>query len=60
MDKVNRVDVDLVKNVMQIHAVAGAGRVVTQGDCARTVRSWFANLEPCLVAMEEACSAAHY
>src|SRR5260370_41191916 len=60
MDKITRVGVDLAKNVMQVHAVDGAGRVVVRKAIARErFVSWFANLEPCLVAME-ACSAAHY
>ena len=60
MDKITRVGVDLAKNVMQIHAVDGAGRVVVRKAIARQrFLSWFANLEPRLVAME-ACSAAHY
>jgi transposase len=60
MDKIIRVGVDLAKNVMQIHAVDGTGRVVVRKAIARErFVSWFANLEPCLVAME-ACSAAHY
>ncbi|REE18494.1 transposase [Paraburkholderia sp. BL23I1N1] len=60
MDKITRVGVDLAKNIMQIHAVDGAGHVVVRKAIARErFMSWFANLEPCLVAME-ACSAAHY
>ncbi|MEM5332150.1 IS110 family transposase [Paraburkholderia sp. JHI2823] len=60
MDKITRVGVDLAKNVMQIHAVDSAGRVVVRKAIRREqFVSWFANLEPCLVAME-ACSAAHH
>jgi transposase len=60
MDRITRVGVDLAKNVMQIHAVDGAGRVVARKAIARErFVNWFANLEPCLVAME-ACSGAHY
>ncbi|MGF6782161.1 transposase [Paraburkholderia sp. GAS334] len=60
MDKITRVGVDLAKNVMQVHAVDDAGRVVVRKAIARNrLLSWFANLKPCLVAME-ACSAAHY
>ncbi|EUC12524.1 transposase IS111A/IS1328/IS1533 [Burkholderia sp. BT03] len=60
MDRIARVGVDLAKNIMQIHAVDGAGRVVVRKAIARErFVNWFANLEPCLVAME-ACGAAHY
>ncbi|SAL04829.1 transposase [Caballeronia calidae] len=57
--KITRVGVDLAKNVMQVHAVDGAGRVMVRKAIARQrFVSGFANLEPCLVAME-ACGAAH-
>lgn len=60
MDKITRVGVDLAKNVMQIHAVGVNGRVVTRKAISREhFVSWFARLEPCLVAME-ACNTAHY
>jgi transposase len=60
MDKITHIGVDLAKNVMQVHAVDSAGRVVVRKALARErFVSWFANLEPCLVAME-ACGAAHY
>jgi hypothetical protein len=43
--------VDLAKNLMQAHAVDGAGRVVVQKAIARErFVSWFANLEPCVGA----------
>lgn len=60
MDRITRVGVDLAKNVMQIHAVDSAERVVVRKAIPRErFVSWFANLEPCLIAME-ACGAAHY
>ena len=60
MDRITRVGVDLAKNVMQIHAVDSAERVVVSKAIPRErFVSWFANLEPCLIAME-ACGAAHY
>jgi transposase len=60
MEKITRVGVDLAKNVMQVHAIDAAERVVVRKAIARErFMIWFANLEPCLVAME-ACSAAHY
>ena len=55
-----RVGVDLAKNVIQVHAVDGAGRRVV----ARAIKrdqflAWCAQLPPgCVVAME-ACSGAH-
>ncbi len=55
-----RVGVDLAKNVIQVHAVDGAGRRAV----ARAIKrdqflAWCAQLPPgCLVAME-ACSGAH-
>lgn len=60
MEKITRVGEDLAKNVMQVHAVDAAEDVVVRKAIARErFMTWFANLEPCLVAME-ACSAAHY
>ncbi|MGF6439586.1 IS110 family transposase [Paraburkholderia youngii] len=60
METITRVGVDLAKNVMQIHAVDGREHVVVRKAVRREhFLSWFANLQPCLVAME-ACSAAHY
>ena len=46
--------------VVQIHAVDAAGRVVARRAIARNrFLSWFANLKPCMVVME-ASSAAYY
>jgi transposase len=60
MDRITRVGVDLAKNVMQVHAVDSAERVVVRKAISRErFVKWFANLEPCLIAME-ARSAAHY
>ena len=60
MDKIARVGVDLAKNVMQVHAVDCAEHVVVRKAITRErFVDWFANLEPCLVAME-ACTAAHF
>ncbi|MEM5331983.1 IS110 family transposase [Paraburkholderia sp. JHI2823] len=60
MEQIMRVGVDLAKNVMQIHAVDRSEHVVIRKAVRREqFLSWFANLQPCLVAME-ACSAAHY
>ncbi|EIM95310.1 transposase [Paraburkholderia hospita] len=60
MDKITRIGVDLAKNVIQLHGVDSMGRVVIRKAISRQkFLEWFANLAPCLVAME-ACSAAHY
>ena len=56
-----RVGVDLAKNVIQVHAVDGAGRrVVTRSFKREAFMAWCAQLPAgCLVAME-ACSGAHH
>jgi transposase len=60
MDKITRIGVDLAKNLIQLHGVDSTERVVLRKAISRQkFLEWFANLEPCLVAME-ACSAAHY
>ncbi|SKC44768.1 Transposase [Burkholderia sp. YR290] len=60
MDKITRIGVDLAKNVIQLHGVDSMERVVIRKAIARQkFPEWFANLQPCLIAME-ACSAAHY
>uniref|UniRef100_UPI0038B76A9E hypothetical protein n=1 Tax=Paraburkholderia sp. RL18-101-BIB-B TaxID=3031634 RepID=UPI0038B76A9E len=60
MDKITRIGVDLAKNIIQVHGVDSMKRVVVRKAISRQkFPEWFANLEPCLVAME-ACSAAHY
>ena len=56
-----RVGVDLAKNVIQVHAVDGAGkRVVARAFKREQFVAWCAQLPAgCLVAME-ACSSAHH
>jgi transposase len=56
-----RVGVDLAKNVIQVHAVDGAGRrVVARAFKREGFLAWCAQLPAgCLVAME-ACSGAHH
>jgi transposase len=56
-----RVGVDLAKNVIQVHAVDGAGRrVVARAFKRDAFLAWCAQLPAgCLVAME-ACSGAHH
>src|SRR5260370_42537709 len=58
--KVTTVGLDLAKNVFQIHAVDGRGKVVVRKQLKRDqVAPFFAKLEPCLVGME-ACASAHH
>ena len=61
MSKITRVGVDLAKNVIQVHAVDAAGKVVTSRALKREkFLNWCADLpEGCLVAME-ACGGAHH
>jgi len=61
MRNITRVGVDLAKNVIQVHAVDAAGKVVTNRTLKREkFLVWCADLPPgCLVAME-ACSGAHH
>ncbi|HKR43786.1 MAG TPA: IS110 family transposase [Paraburkholderia sp.] len=60
MDKITRIGVDLAKNLIVVHGVDSMGRVAIRKTIPRPrFLEWFANLEPCLVAME-ACGSAHY
>lgn len=61
MSNITRVGVDLAKNLIQIHAVDAAGKVVTNQALKRDkFLAWCWQLPPsCLVAME-ACSGAHH
>ena len=61
MRNITRVGVDLAKNVIQVHAVDAAGKVITNRALKREkFLAWCADLPPgCLVAME-ACSGAHH
>jgi transposase len=60
MEKIARIGVDLAKNLIVVHGVDSMERVAVRKAIPRQkFLEWFANLEPCLVAME-ACSAAHY
>jgi transposase len=62
MDKITRVGVDLAKNVIQVHAVDAAGKVLTNRALARDkLIVWCAQLPAgCLVAMEASSSAHHW
>ena len=60
MDRIARIGVDLAKNVMQLHGVDAAERVVVRKAISRDkFLEWFANRERCVIAME-ACSSAHF
>jgi transposase len=61
MSEITRVGVDLAKTVIQVHAVDGAGKLVTNRQlCRDKFLSWCAQLPAgCLVAME-ACSGSHH
>ncbi len=61
MSNITRVGVDLAKNLIQVHAVDAAGKVVTNRALKREkFLVWCADLPAgCLVAME-ACSGAHH
>jgi transposase len=57
---VTRVGLDLAKKVFQVHAVDAKGEVVVARKLARgRLVAFFAELPPCVVAME-ACSSAHH
>jgi transposase len=60
MDDIRTVGLDLAKNVFQVHAIDEAGDVVVRKQLRRRqVRSFFAELSPCLVGLE-ACATAHH
>ena len=61
MSKITRVGVDLAKNVIQVHAVDAAGRVLVRRALKRDMFiDWCVQLPSgCLIAME-ACSGAHH
>ena len=55
-----RIGLDLAKNVFEVHGVDERDKTVLRKTLRRDqVGSFFANIPPCLVAME-ACSGAHY
>jgi len=58
--KAVRIGIDLAKNVFEIHGVDERDKVVIRKTLRREgVARFFANIPPCLVAME-ACSGSHY
>ncbi len=55
-----RIGIDLAKNVFEVYGVDERDKAVIRKTLRREeVGGFFANLTPCLVAME-ACSGAHY
>lgn len=61
MREITRIGVDLAKNVIQVHAVDAAGKLVTNRQLSRDkFLSWCAQLpKGCIVAME-ACGGSHH
>ena len=60
MSDIITVGLDLAKNVFQVHGADGAGQAVLRKKLRRTqVLEFFAQLQPCVVAME-ACGGAHF
>jgi transposase len=58
--KISTIGIDLAKEFFQIHAVDHHGKVVQKKKLKRKeMTTYFANLEPCLIAME-ACGSSHY
>ena len=60
LSTVTRVGLDLAKRVFQVHAVDARGEIVVARKLTRSqLIPFFAELPPCVVAME-ACSSAHH
>ena len=60
LSTVTRVGLDLAKRVFQVHAVDAKGEIVVVRKLARSqLIPFFAELPPCVVAME-ACASAHH
>ncbi|MEM5373507.1 hypothetical protein V4C53_47495 [Paraburkholderia azotifigens] len=56
----NLIGLDIAKNVIQVHGVNAAGAAVLTKRLKRSqVLEYFANLSPCLIAIE-ACAGSHY
>ena len=62
MSEITRIGADLAKNVIQVHAVDAAGKVVTSRALSRDkFMPWCAQLpQGCLIAMEASSSAHHW
>jgi transposase len=60
MNEITIIGVDLAKNVFQIHGASADGKVALRKKLNRgRMLEFFAQLSPCVVAME-ACASAHY
>jgi transposase len=60
LSTVTRVGLDLAKRVVQVHAVDARGEIVVARKLTRSqLIPFFAELPPCVVAME-ACSSTHH
>ena len=60
MDKITAVGLDLAKQIIQVHAIDGAGRVVLRKAVRRErLLALLAQFPRCVVGME-ACSGAHH
>jgi transposase len=60
MEHATKIGLDLAKNVLQVHGIDAAGKVVLRRKLRRAaVLEFFAALQPALVGME-ACGGAHY
>ncbi|MBL8536613.1 MAG: IS110 family transposase [Hyphomonadaceae bacterium] len=60
MEKISTIGLDLAKSVFQVHGAAACGETVLRKRLRRAqVLGFFAELAPCVVAME-ACAGAHY
>ena len=58
--KVTTVGLDLAKNVFQVHAIEGDGKVVVRRALKRVqMMPFFSKLAPCLIGIE-ACGTSHY
>ena len=58
--KVIRIGIDLAKSVFQVHGVDGQEKPCVRRQLSRAqMKTYFANLAPCLIGME-ACGSAHH
>lgn len=60
MNTIKVIGLDVAKSVFQVHGVDGEGNTVLKKRLPRAqMAEFFAQQEPCVVAME-ACGSAHY
>ena len=58
--KITTVGLDLAKNVFQVHAIDGTGKVLVRRSLRRRqMMPFFGKLEPCLIGIE-ACGTSHF